>query len=139
MAEGAVYVEVAGNAVDYGISTLNTSGDDNPGTGETADRYWLHCSYDAMGQGGCSGKDWFWLDQRNYLDNAWEQWRMTAGYNTEEYACEIGFQLYLAEVQPPNLDHLFSIWSSSYGRKANFAMYLQDKYGWWPNGCVKLT
>lgn len=139
MAEGAVYVDVTGNSVDYGIATLNTSGDDNPGTGETSDRYWLHWSYDATGNGGFSGQSWYWNDSRNYLDNAWNDWRIQNGYSDLKYEKEDGFKLYLAEVHPENLDHLFSIWSSTYGSKADFAMYLQDIHGWWPTGCVELT
>ena len=139
MAEGAVYVEVAGNAIGYGIATLNTSGDDNPGEGETSDRYWLHWSYNAQGVGGFSGYSWHWDDSNNYLDNAWESWRLENGYTTEDYAGVTGFQKYLDEAEPQNLDHLFNIWAST-ASKAEFAQMLILAYGFWPDGgCVELT
>ncbi len=138
-AEGQVYVIVEGGVVDQRANTLGISGDDNPGTGATSDRYWLHWYYDSEGNGGFSNRGWFWSNADNYLDDAWEIWRNQNGYIGEDYANEAGFKKYLSEVNPTDLIHLFNIWSASYPSKAAFAMWLQDTYGWWPGGCVELT
>ena len=50
-----------------------------------------------------------------------------------------GFQKYLDEAEPQNLDHLFNIWAST-ASKAEFAQMLILAYGFWPDGgCVELT
>lgn len=139
-AEGQVYVIVEGGVVDSRINTLGTSGDDNPGTGETSDRYWLHWYYDSEGNGGFTNKGWFWENPDNYLDDAWETWRISNGYTASEYAGEVGFKKYLSEVNPLNLDHLFNIWAET-NSKADFAKMLIREYGYWPEdgGCVEFT
>lgn len=139
-AEGQTYVVVEGGVVDQRSNTLGISGDDNPGTGEASDSYWLHWYYDSQGKGGFSNRGWFWEDTNNYLDDAWETWRMRNGYISQDYGGEPGFEKYLSEEHPSNLDHLFSIWAEI-SSKAEFAKMLIRKYGYWPEdaGCVEFT
>lgn len=140
---GQVYTTVDAQAVNSGISTLSISGEIPGGDeGVTALMAWVNWVYDDTGNGGFTGKGWFWNDTNNDLALAWgNHYNSTVDEATSQpYANnENGFKKWLADTNPPNLDILLGNWDLK--RKETFVNNNMNTLGVYPsdsNGCITI-
>ena len=128
-AQGEIYVEVDAGVVNSGIMPLAGSGQ----IGEEGDAgqvvVWLYWEYDANG-GGFTGKNWYWNDPDNPLKENW-----TTYGPTEYEKSENGFNQWLQETNPENLDQYLGNWDSQ--NKAVFCARYSYELGIGGMGCIE--
>lgn len=132
---GNVYVELDASVVNSGINLMSASGEIPGGDDGTVGLLaWLTWSYDSTGEGGYTGKGWFWDDSNNYLPTAWGTYHPTNYEDTEE-----GFKRWLVDTQPQNLNDLLGNWNLiQKGQFVNFNMSKLGVYPQDPGGCIEI-
>ena len=115
MAQGEMYVEVDASVVNGGIAPMAmVSGNPEPVVGQESFGVWLRWQYnDATGEGGFTGKGWFWEDSNNAL--------------RDSFSDESAFKAMLVKDTPQNLDQYLGNWGSE--RKAAFFEKNQGQLG----------
>lgn len=114
---GEIYVDVSANVVNGGINALSTSGEIGEGdSGGGVISVWLLWSYDALGAGGFTGKEWYWDDMNNPLQNNWNN---SSWVTSKKYESGInGFRAYLVNELPGDLNEFLGNWDMK--MKADF-------------------
>ena len=123
MAQGEVYAEVDASAINGGIAPMAiVSGNPEPVVGQESFGVWLRWQYDdTSGEGGFTGKGWFWNDSNNAL--------------RDSFSDESAFKAMLVKDTPQNLDQYLGNWGSE--RKAAFFNEHQHDLG--AGGCFSFV
>ena len=140
---GHIYTTVDAQTVNGGISTLGASGEIPGGDeGVVGLLAWITWAYDDTGNGGYTGKGWFWSDSNNDLAlNLSTYSTSTVDKDTNQpYANnESGFKKWLSDTQPENLDVLLENWDLK--RKETFVNSNMGRLGVYPadpTGCIEI-
>lgn len=122
MAQGEVYVEVDASVVNGGIAPMAiVSSNPEPEEGQTYVVVWIRWRYDdETGEGGYTGKSWYFEDSNNYL-------KIGSGCTKETE-----FKKWLVLNSPQNLDNILSSWPAEM-KSAFLNTYTGDL---WANNCL---
>lgn len=98
---GEVYAEVEASVVNNGISPMAmVSGNPEPIDGQSYVVVWIRWRYDdSTGNGGYTGKGWFWDDSNNELPKHWSS--------------EEDFKTWLSTNKPTNLNTYLEHWNAT--------------------------
>lgn len=118
--EGEIYTEVDASVLNPGISTMAmVSGSPEPPEGEGLVVVWYRWRYDEEdGSGGFTGKDWYFDDPNNPLN--------------DHFTTEQDFKDYLVSDRPQNLDAYLGNWSAE-SKQLFLASHTMELF---PLGCI---
>lgn len=123
MAQGQIYVEVDASSINGGIMPMTmVSGNPQPVDGQSYVVVWIRWQYnDETGEGGYTGKGWYFTDQYNNIAN--------------HYSTEAAFKNWLVEQRPSDLKDVLSDWDA-----ASKAAFLNEHLGALEaGGCLYFT